>query len=278
VTETTRVGRAQRFRQSGGLERCVRRISGHVPGRVLPILRRCYEASLDRLPGDRLLSTLPGGERVRLSARHRYLGWNPEEYAAFRSAVRPGDVVIEAGANVGAYTLLFAQWVGSSGRVFAFEPAPDARSWLERHLRLNGLSDRVEVIAAAIAARDGVARLGIDPLGGASSLFPRDAASGIQVRTTSIDMFCDERQVQPNVIKIDVEGAELEALEGAHRTIAGAPVLVFVEFHPAVWKARGIGRADLEREMRAQGLFPEPLDPAFDVWATEGVCARLCRS
>lgn len=277
MTET-RVGRAERFRPSGGLERFVRAIRGRIPGSALPILRRCYEASLDRLPGDRLLSTLPGGERVRLSARHRYLAWNPEEYAAFRATTRPGDVVIDAGANVGAYTLLFAQWVGSRGRVFAFEPAPDARSWLERHLRLNRLTDRVEVIAAAIAARNGAARLGLDPYGGASSLFPSGAAGGVQVRTTSIDAFCEERHIQPNVIKIDVEGAELDALEGARQTIVAAPVHVFVEFHPAVWKTRGIGREDIERELRAQGLTAEPLEPAFDVWSTEGVCARLRRT
>ena len=55
----------------------------------------------------------------------RHLTWNPEEYTAFRAAVRPGGVVLEAGANVGAYTMLFAQWVGPAGRVFAFEPDPD---------------------------------------------------------------------------------------------------------------------------------------------------------
>ena len=47
----------------------------------------------------------------------RHITWNPDEYTAFRASVRAGDVVLEAGANVGAYTMLFAQWAGPAGRV-----------------------------------------------------------------------------------------------------------------------------------------------------------------
>lgn len=273
-----RVGRAERFRSASGWERLVRSVGGGLPAPVKPLLRRCYETSLDWFASDRLISTFPGGERVHLSARHRYLGWNPEEYGAFRASVRPGDIVIDAGANVGAYTLLFAQWVGRSGRVFAFEPAPATRASLVRHLRLNGLADRVDVIPAAIAADDGDARFAVDGHGGASHLFPsHDAANVIDVATTSIDGFCAQQRIQPNMVKIDVEGAELEALRGARTTLAAATIQLFVEFHPAVWKSRGIGRPDLERELIAQGLAAEPLDPAFDVWSTEGICARLRR-
>lgn len=273
-----RVGRADTFRSASGWERLVRSVGGGIPAPVKPLLRRCYETSLDWFAGDRLISTFPGGERVHLSARHRCLGWNPEEYGAFRASVRPGDVVIDAGANVGAYTLLFAQWVGPSGRVFAFEPAPETRASLERHLRLNGLVDRVEIVPAAIAAENGEARFAVDGHGGASHLFPVPESAGvIEVATTSIDAFCAKRRIQPNLVKIDVEGAELEALRGARTTVATAPVQLFVEFHPAVWKARGIGRPDLERELNAQRLVAEPLDPAFDVWSTEGICARVRR-
>ena len=74
--------------------------------------------------GRGLSCTLPGGERIRALPEHRYLSWNPQEYAAFKRAVSPGMVALDIGANVGAYSMLLGQWVGPAGRVFAFEPAP----------------------------------------------------------------------------------------------------------------------------------------------------------
>ena len=76
--------------------------------------------------GGGLRSVLPGGEVVLVSPAFRHVTWNRDEYKAFRAAVRPGDVVLEAGSNVGAYTMLFARWAGADGRVFAFEPDPMA--------------------------------------------------------------------------------------------------------------------------------------------------------
>ena len=100
-----------------------------------PALRRAFEAVLDRLPGDHLVSVLPEGERVRLSAKYRHVSWNPVEYRAFRAVVRRGATVLDVGANVGAYTLMFAAWVGEQGRVFAFEPAPEAAQGFGRTSR-----------------------------------------------------------------------------------------------------------------------------------------------
>ena len=92
--------------------------------------------------GRGLSCTLPGGERIRALPEHRYLSWNPQEYAAFKRAVSPGMVALDVGANVGAYSMLLGQWVGPTGRVFAFEPAPQAFSGLVRHIHLNDLDER----------------------------------------------------------------------------------------------------------------------------------------
>ena len=87
------------------------------------------------------------------------LSWNPDEYCAFRQAIRQGATVFDVGANLGAYTLLFAQWVGPAGRVFAFEPSAASRSGLARHVHLNELEDRVEIVSAAVANRTGTVSL-----------------------------------------------------------------------------------------------------------------------
>lgn len=279
MTPSRTVGEAQRFRSGSWIERLIDRLRRGRRAPAAPLLKRLYESLLDRWPGDHLVSIMPGGERVRLSARYRALSWNPQEYAAFRAVVRPGATVLDVGANVGAYTLMFATWAGPAGRVFAFEPAADARTGLATHLALNRLSDRVDVIDAAVSADVGRANFAVHRFGGGSSLAvgSLDAAAIITVATESIDHFCETRGVRPDLIKIDVEGAELDVLKGARRTLALPGVETFVEFHPTVWAASGLGRADIERELKAQGYVAEPLDPTFDPWSMEGVAVRLRR-
>ena len=276
MSEAT-IGRADRFRRGSWLERGVDRLRGSRGQPAPAVLRRLHEAVLERLPGDHLVSVLPAGERIRLSARHRSLTWNPEEYRAFREAVRPGAIVLDVGANVGAYTLLFAQWAGRSGRVFAFEPSPAAARSLRTHLALNALQN-VEVIEAAVCDREGAALLYNEESCGTSSLIGSAARRRpVTVRTMTIDGFCDERSLTADVVKIDIEGAEIEALRGARRTLAAEPTAAFVEFHPSVWRTRNLQASEVARELETQGLVPEPLDPRFDVWSTEGVCLRLRR-
>lgn len=235
---------------------------------------------LDHLPGDHLVSTLPGGERIRAAARYRQLSWNAEEYRAFRAAVRPGAVILDVGANVGAYTLLFAMWSGPAGRVFAFEPAPAARAGLRLHLDLNGVADRVETIAAAAAAHVGSARFRIDGASGGNALMDAASAAGpaIEVETTTLDAFCRARKLRPDVVKIDVEGAELDVLRGARDVLARPEIRAFIELHPAVWEARGLSADAIRAELEQQQLIAEPLDPALDIWQTEGIAVRLRRA
>jgi FkbM family methyltransferase len=273
------LGRADRYRSGSWIERSVSRLRRGGRSAAPPALRRAFEAVLDRLPGDHLVSVLPEGERVRLSARYRHVSWNPDEYRAFRAAVRPGMTVLDVGANVGAYTLMFATKVGDKGRVFAFEPAPDACEGLRTHVTLNGFDERVTIVPAAVAASVGNASFAIHPSGGASSLAlgSVDTPTRISVATETIDNVCKAHGLLPGVIKIDVEGAELDVLKGARNTLGLPGLHAFVEFHPAAWRDAGVSRADVEQELRQQGFGVEPLDPAYDPWTTEGVCVRLRR-
>lgn len=275
---TMRVGSGRHFRSASWLERGVERLRRGGSRQAPPLLRRLHEFVLDVMPGEHLISTLPGGERVRLSARCRQLSWNPEEYDAFRAIVTPGSTVLDVGANVGAYTLLFAQWAGPAGRVIAFEPAPASIAGLRRQLRLNGLTGRVEVVQAAVSGSVGTASFACDGASGANALGPApDAARTITVPTTTIDAFCAERAVRPDMIKIDVEGAELDVLRGARSTLASPSIAVFIEFHPTAWAMRGITADAIRGELAAQGFAAEPLHPSIDIWNTEGISVRLRR-
>ena len=279
VAPARRTADADRFRSASPLERLVARVRARGGSAAPPALKRAYEYVLDRWPGDHLRARLPGGERVQLSARYRHLTWNPQEYSAFRAVVRPGAVVFDIGANVGAYTLVFASWVGPAGRVFAFEPAPDARAGLRAHVHLNRIDDRVEISDAAMSSTVGRAAFGVHPSGGASSLQigSVDRARVIEVPAETIDHFCSSRQLRPDVIKIDVEGAELDVLRGGRDTLARPGIEVFVEFHPAVWTSSGSGRRDIEQEIARLGFTAEAIDASFDPWNTEGMTVRLRR-
>jgi FkbM family methyltransferase len=275
---------ANNFRTRTIAERIAQAVpSGGAFTRVRRLLKPVFERVLASTDGG-LRSVLPGGEVVLVAPAFRHITWNEEEYAAFRAAVRAGDVVLEAGANVGAYTTLFAQWAGPAGRVVAFEPDPIAYAGLKAHLVLNGVHDRVAAVPAAIAADgDGRLRFALFESSGISRLATGSEQPGTTIRevqSTSIDRYCAEHHVLPDVIKIDVEGAELAALQGARRAIAHADprLQLFVEMHPHLWPAFGISAADLQREIELQGLIPEQLDGGRDdLWTTEGVCLRLRR-
>lgn len=272
----TGVGR--HYRERSWLERLTDSMQlTRAPGWVRVPLKRVYETALRALPGDHLRSRLPGGETVLVDPAYRHLAWNAEEYAALKACVRPGATVLDAGANVGAYTLLFAQWVGPGGHVYAFEPAAASRAGLARHVAINGLGDRVTIRDEALAARSGAVRFLAAGTQGNNRIAGVAEKHATEVSAVSIDEFCESHRVTPDVIKIDIEGTELDALRGARRTIArrGPALALFVELHPNVWPSLGISRADIESELRAQRLAIEPLAGVADPWATEGICVRL---
>jgi FkbM family methyltransferase len=289
TADDPRIGVGRSFREPGWLERLAARFrSAAARTPAWRPIKRAYERLLAWMPGAAFVSTLPGGERVRLDPAHRQLAWNVEEYEAFKAAVRPGSIVLDIGANLGAYTVLFAHWVRPAGRVYAFEPAPESRSGLERQLALNRATAEVTVRAEAIASASGVRQFRASGLRGDNRLGPPSLRFGeagshsddaIDVPAISIDDFCAREGIEPDVIKIDVEGAELEALRGARRTIAraGGRLSLFMELHPSIWAQTGVTRADVEAELREQGLTLERIDGSGDPWAIEGICLRVRR-
>jgi FkbM family methyltransferase len=277
-------GAGQRYRRRGVPEV----LAHYLPQRgVIGEARRRLRPLVNRWLASRVGSTatLPSGEQVAISPLHRHITWNPEEYAAFRAATRPGAIVLDIGANVGAYALLFAKWVGPSGHVYAFEPDPRAADGLRSHIALNRLENRITVIEQAIgnAGWRSMPFL-LDRSSGLSRRLPPAGDSGaaqvIDVPAISIDAFCCERRVVPDLIKVDAEGAELSILQGARRTIALAArkLQLFVEMHSALWPAAGHDLSAIQQEFARQGLVPERLDgDRGDVWTAEGVCLRIRR-
>lgn len=145
--------------------------------------------------------------------------------------VGPGGVVYDIGANVGFFTMLAARWVGPTGRVYAFEPVARNADAIKRSTRLNGF-DAVEVFEKAVGATSGMAELNLaQHIGGAmlaSVGAPPDQRGSVAVETVALDDFIATLGLRPpSLVKVDVEGAELDVLRGMAATLnAHGPVLI----------------------------------------------------
>ena len=149
---------------------------------------------------------------------------------AMAARLKPGDTVLDAGANIGAVTIFLAKHVGPTGRVIAVEMMPDTARRLRRHIALNGLTN-VEVVENALAARAGLSVTASVPEGffGQASIASELQGKGrkvAQVQTTTIDHVTQSLPFV-HLIKLDLEGAEEEALDGATQTLAKTNAIVF---------------------------------------------------
>jgi FkbM family methyltransferase len=176
--------------------------------------------------GEHLLVVPVGDPNLRMS----YLaGHNEPDIERLAAAVlRPGDIAVDVGANIGWHTLRFAAAVGPRGHVFAFEPGARARALLATSIELNAWSGRVTVRAEAVGDRTGSTPL--YPDGGAglmSSTYAHGwlrAASAESVTMTTLDAsLLPALDRPPRLVKVDVEGTEPEVLRGATRLFDRAP-------------------------------------------------------
>jgi FkbM family methyltransferase len=152
--------------------------------------------------------------------------------------VRRGDIVLDIGASIGYYTLMFARLVGEEGHVYAFEPAPESFEILKRNIEENGYRN-VTLINKAVSDFTGKTRLflcGYNNMAHTMSK-TRSSSGSIEIDTVRLDDFfgADSRPI--DFIKIDVEGAELAAIRGMERLLQRSPsVSLITEFYPG-WLA-----------------------------------------
>ena len=156
----------------------------------------------------------------------------PHLQRIIRKHVQPGMVVLDIGANVGFFTLMFSRAIGSKGTVFAFEPIPLTFATLQQNLMLNGI-DNVEAINVAASDHDGELEFRI-PIAGesmASCYWHKDAidVSRVVVRAALLDAFKELNGQRVGFVKIDVEGAEGDVICGMRGILSVHRPPVFIE-------------------------------------------------
>jgi FkbM family methyltransferase len=201
-----------------------------------PLVTR-MDAKLEvRADGDfviRVETSEPMGRVLAASGR-----WEPHVTAAFRALLEPGNLCVDVGANIGYNALLAAQLVGPEGHVYALEPSQQTHEWLLENLRLNG-TNNVTALQVAAGAADGEVLLRDRPdgqsvrstVGEIDESLPAESLVSVPVQTVA-SLIQPSDLTRLRLVKIDVEGFELEVLRGVQPVFeSGGRPAVITELH-----------------------------------------------
>jgi FkbM family methyltransferase len=152
---------------------------------------------------------------------------DPKTLELFLSWLKPGSVFYDIGSNIG-YHALTANCIINTGKIYAFEPMPAVREIFEKHISLNKkliISNSISLLSMAISNKAGQVEFSNDIKHRDGNTYIKDsyvyagAKNKITVACQSIDGLVAQGYQKPDIIKIDVEGAEYDVLQGAADTI-----------------------------------------------------------
>src|SRR5712691_4956182 len=255
---------ASRCRRMKDLRNCVPsalrdRLAAHAAVRLgrlnrFVVVRRLRDLALRVLArgGDRVKARildgfdlfLPAHDRNLMEAVLRGVLFETAVAHALRELLRQGDVFVDGGAHVGLYTLLAAKRVGPAGRVIAFEPHPLNAQLLRLNVARSEFRSRVVVEEAALTAHTGTALFHWSPSLTTHGRFlssPAPDSRISSVRTLDLDCYVSREVGQVDLIKLDLEGGEVQALQGMRSSLVRARCAIIEVNEP---------------RMREQGLEP----------------------
>lgn len=235
-------------------------------GFIKPLLRLTHDehvAQLDELEAEYAKNPVADAPAEIAGQTYRFRTPTVTDYTIVRAlreeafadaifaALQPGDTVWDVGANIGFFSAPFGRVVGDTGQVFAFEPVPACREALNANLELNGVTN-VNVMPCALSNEAGEFTMVTDDQVAAGTHQirkdqPQDQPT-VQVTVKTGDAVLAEPGVTPpNVMKIDIEGFEYDALRGMHELLRKPEVrAVFVEVHFGLLDERGQRYAPLD--------------------------------
>jgi FkbM family methyltransferase len=228
-----------------------------------PLLRQPFAVSwLDNSK----LFLYPGNETSRsVFVTGRY---EPNEFFLLQRVIQPGMTFIDAGANMGLYSIFAARRVGPRGKVLALEPSGREFEILQKNVKLNSLTN-VIVIRKALADRASDLDLSVAPLGksGHNTLgafgydTPLDHRERVHAERLD-DVVYSEGLGRVDVIKMDIEGAEMAALRGAVETLRQFKPVLLIELSDRSLQHQGSGSGEVLAWLEQQGYRTFCFDPA----------------
>jgi FkbM family methyltransferase len=207
-----------------------------------------------RLPFGMTMTVPPGYPSARSYSSGLY---EPDVTRLFEGILRLGMTVVDAGANVGYYTLLASNVAGPTGRVYAFEPDPINFSYLVQNLKANGRSN-VRAVRAALADTTGTGKFIQDSFGAEGFLTAgADGTTALEVPMCTLDAFFQGEGWPPvDIIKMDIEGSEAIALSGMRELSRRNPGLqVIMELNARAMSRSGHTADAVSRLLRDLGFL-----------------------
>jgi FkbM family methyltransferase len=177
--------------------------------------------------------------------------YEPEVVSVIAKFVKEGDFAIDAGANLGFFTLILSAMVGKSGLVMAFEPDPTAFAELNKNVAANNLSN-VVCSDTALFNEDGEREFWLHPVSGYSSFGRYDESSSVKVQTRKLDSILHGFST-PRFLKLDCEGAEFGILQGAEKTLRNGVDCVVIELNYALMEQFHLSSTAVREFMESLG-------------------------
>jgi FkbM family methyltransferase len=176
----------------------------------------------------------------------------PLETELFKKEVKKNSIVLDLGANVGYYTLIFARLVGDDGKVFAFEPDPNNFALLKKNVEINGYQN-VVLVQKAVSNKTGKGRLYLSKnnFGDHRIYDSNSKRKFIEIETVRLDDYFKDFDGKINFIKMDIQGAEPLALEGMAELLSrNRKLKILSEYWPL-----GIKRCEKDHEEYLKSLI-----------------------
>jgi len=258
----------------------IKKISGFLTStrlhRLIPFRRKIYDFIFGKL--------WTGGDVIEIQGSKMYvnpketdsmmrqtlqtyalsLSWEEDTTKLFEKVVKRGDVIVDMGANVGYFTLLSARLTGKDGKVFCFEPNPKNFEYLAKNIKLNNYTN---VIAEQKAVSNVSGRIKLFNCPYDTGHHTINQAEGIEsyrlgrggnvssmdIDAVTLDEYMVEKSDRVDVMKIDVEGAEALAFEGAKNILAkNRNVKIFLEYFPLLIEKMGNSPEKFIKELLAE--------------------------
>lgn len=196
----------------------------------------------------RLLRSISSSDHVEIEGRKMFVHGNdglalslfkvyePAQTQVVKKYVKEGNVVVDIGAHVGYYTLLFAQLVGQKGKVYAFEPDPVNFELLKKSVEVNGYQN-VTIIQKAVSDKNSKVKLYLGDNNRAINRIydakMNDTQKVIEVDSVRLDDYFKNHEGEIDFIKMDVEGSETSVIDGMPSILQKTKTLkIITEFYP----------------------------------------------
>ena len=191
-----------------------------------------------------------GPADLHVSRRIREEGiWEPYETSLVLDILRSGDVFVDAGANIGYFSLLAASVVGEEGMVYAFEPEPDNFRLLRASAELNGMGSRIEAVRAGLAREDGAGRLYLsgDNLGDHQTHAGGAGRPCVPIEMIDGSAYLRGRISRLDLLKVDTQGAEFLVMAGLMPLLRELPTMprILIELTPRSLRQAGSSGREL---------------------------------